>query len=54
MYFKPLKIFIPFSGIIFLLGLASGGAAWAQGQSLTGIDPVSAGGGPPNRRAWDF
>ena len=36
MYFKPLKIFIPLSGIIFLCGVASGIAARLQGQSWNG------------------
>jgi len=36
MYFKPLKIFIPLSGIIFLSGLAVGVTTWTQGQPLTG------------------
>jgi glycosyltransferase involved in cell wall biosynthesis len=37
MYFKPLKIFIPFSGIIFLLSIASGIRAHSQGQGLTAM-----------------
>ena len=37
MYFKPLKIFIPFSGIIFLLSIASGIRAHFQGQGLTAM-----------------
>ena len=36
MYFKPLKIFIPLSGIIFLSGLAVGMTTWTQGQPLSG------------------
>jgi glycosyltransferase involved in cell wall biosynthesis len=34
MYFKPLKIFIPLSGIIFLSGLGLGVAAWLNHQPL--------------------
>jgi glycosyltransferase involved in cell wall biosynthesis len=36
MYFKPLKIFIPLSGIILLCGVASGIAARLAGQSWNG------------------
>ena len=31
MYFKPLKIFIPLSGIIFMSGLALGMTTWFYG-----------------------
>jgi hypothetical protein len=34
MYFKPLKIFIPMSGIIFVVALASGLNAYFQGVVL--------------------
>lgn len=36
MYFKPLKIFIPFSGIIFVGGIASGTADWLEGRPFSG------------------
>lgn len=36
MYFKPLKIFIPLSGIIFVWGVATGIASRLQGQSWNG------------------
>ena len=36
MYFKPLKIFIPLSGIIFLAGALSGSLDWLHGRSMTG------------------
>ena len=36
MYFKPLKIFIPLSGIIGVSGLAVGLTAWIKGQPFTG------------------
>ncbi|HTC20011.1 MAG TPA: glycosyltransferase family 2 protein [bacterium] len=36
MYFKPLKIFIPLSGIIFLCGVASGIAVRLQGRPWNG------------------
>jgi hypothetical protein len=35
MYFKPLKIFIPLSGIIFLAAVASALRAHEAGQGLT-------------------
>lgn len=35
MYFKPLKIFIPFSGIILLCGIGFALASWSRGQALT-------------------
>jgi glycosyltransferase involved in cell wall biosynthesis len=36
MYFKPLKIFIPLSGIIFMSGLALGLTTWLNHQPFTG------------------
>ncbi len=36
MYFKPLKIFIPLSGIIFLIGLGLGVTTWMNHQPFTG------------------
>jgi glycosyltransferase involved in cell wall biosynthesis len=36
MYFKPLKIFIPLSGIIFLSGLALGMTTWLDHQPFDG------------------
>jgi glycosyltransferase involved in cell wall biosynthesis len=36
MYFKPLKIFIPLSGIIFISGLAVGVITWWLGQPFSG------------------
>lgn len=36
MYFKPLKIFIPLSGIIFMSGLAVGVTTQLSGQPFTG------------------
>ncbi len=35
MYFKPLKIFIPFSGIILLSGAGFAVLSWSRGQALT-------------------
>ncbi len=35
MYFKPLKIFIPFSSIILLWGIGSAALSWTRGQALT-------------------
>ncbi|HEY5037544.1 MAG TPA: glycosyltransferase, partial [bacterium] len=37
MYFKPLKIFIPLSGIIFMSGLVSGVMSRLQGEALNGV-----------------
>jgi glycosyltransferase involved in cell wall biosynthesis len=37
MYFKPLKIFIPLSGIIFMSGLALGMTTWYYGQPFNSI-----------------
>lgn len=36
MYFKPLKIFIPLSGIIFIIGLVMGLPTWYNHQPLSG------------------
>src|SRR5579859_7308173 len=36
MYFKPLKIFIPFSGIILIAGIFVAGFNWMKGQPLGG------------------
>jgi hypothetical protein len=38
MYFKPLKIFIPLSGIIMLGGLAMGVLTWLNGQPFNGTN----------------
>ena len=38
MYFKPLKIFMPLSGIIFLSGLALGVTTWLNHQPFTGTN----------------
>ena len=38
MYFKPLKIFIPLSGIIGFGGLAVGVTTWLKGQPLNGTN----------------
>jgi glycosyltransferase involved in cell wall biosynthesis len=37
MYFKPLKIFIPLSGIIFMSGIATGAMSWLRGEALNGV-----------------
>ena len=37
MYFKPLKIFIPLSGILLLAGIGSGLFSAVHGQSLSGV-----------------
>jgi glycosyltransferase involved in cell wall biosynthesis len=36
MYFKPLKIFLPLSGIILVSGISLGTLDWAKGQALGG------------------
>ncbi len=37
MYFKPLKIFIPLSGILFIAGVAAGALSAYRGQPLDGV-----------------